>query len=546
MDVKAERYVVPASPVDQETDETASSYATSDDEHFDEKDQIALADIASANPADYTKAYNRQRKLNDASVPEKQKPKTNPQNADTSKPHVNTHLRVDDQLASLSKHAGKLRLDELELPSKFRSGHDRADRATVEQALDPKTRMILLQMINRDIVSEINGCISTGKEANVYHAISETENEGRTLKQHRAIKVYKTAILVFKDRDKYIIGEHRFRRGYQKSSNRAMVKLWAEKEMRNLKRLHAAGIPCPEPIHLRSHVLLMGFIGDSNGYPAPRLKDFEFEGSADEQEELWRSSYFTCVGYMRRLYQTCNLVHGDLSEYNMLMWKNKVHIIDVSQSVDHDHPRSLDFLRVDIKNVGDFFGRKGVPVFSERETFDFVINPKGPSDGASMKQALLDMERTRESRTDEERNRLADEDDIFRQQFIPRNLEQVYDVERDTAQVGHGEGDALVYKSLLADPLDENSGGVALDQGSSSDDDSDDSSDFDDDDKKPRGHRFEDKDEKKVSLTTMLTILTMLTLTVAQAAGQDRKARAEEEQDPKAHQKAVSGSDSST
>ena len=44
---------------------------------------------------------------------------------------------------------------------------------------------------------------------------------------------------------------------------------------------------------------------------------------------------------MRRLYQTCNLVHGDLSEYNMLMWKGKVHIIDVSQSVDHDHPRVL-------------------------------------------------------------------------------------------------------------------------------------------------------------------------------------------------------------
>jgi RIO kinase 1 len=182
------------------------------------------------------------------------------------------------------------------------------------------------------------------------------------------------------------------------------------------------------------------------------------------------------------------------------MWKNKVHVIDVSQSVDHDHPRSLEFLRTDIKNVGDFFSRKGVPVFSERETFDFVINPGGSTDVAPMRRKLMEMEQKRESRTDEERERLEDDDEIFRQQFIPRTLDQVYDVERDTAKVGHGEGDALIYKSLLADPLDENSGGVALHQDSSSDDDSDDSSDFDDDDKKPRGHRFEDKDEKKVCI----------------------------------------------
>ena len=43
-----------------------------------------------------------------------------------------------------------------------------------------------------------------------------------------------------------------------------MVKVWAEKEMRNLKRLWNAGIPCPEPLMLRMHVLLMSFIGDKN------------------------------------------------------------------------------------------------------------------------------------------------------------------------------------------------------------------------------------------------------------------------------------------
>lgn len=77
-----------------------------------------------------------------------------------------------------------------------RGSKDRADRATVEQVLDPRTRMVLFKMLNRGVFAEINGVVSTGKEANVYHA---TNPAGEEL----AIKVYKTSILVFKDRDRW-------------------------------------------------------------------------------------------------------------------------------------------------------------------------------------------------------------------------------------------------------------------------------------------------------------------------------------------------------
>lgn len=102
---------------------------------------------------------------------------------------------------------------------------DKCDRATVEQVLDPRTRMILLKLINRNVIEEINGCISTGKEANVYHA---TNKEG----EDKALKIYKTSILTFKDRDKYVSGEYRFRHGYCRHNPRKMVKLWAEKVKR--------------------------------------------------------------------------------------------------------------------------------------------------------------------------------------------------------------------------------------------------------------------------------------------------------------------------
>jgi len=101
------------------------------------------------------------------------------------------------------------------------SRKDKSDRATVEQALDPRTRMvcvcmskvsvsvdlqnawtkccgmqILFRLLNSGYLSDMHGCISTGKEANVYHASTAA---GADL----AIKIYKTSILVFKDRDRY-------------------------------------------------------------------------------------------------------------------------------------------------------------------------------------------------------------------------------------------------------------------------------------------------------------------------------------------------------
>ena len=47
-----------------------------------------------------------------------------------------------------------------------------------------------------------------------------------------------------------------------------MVRVWAEKEMRNLKRLQTSGIRCPEPVEVRENVLVMGFIGDKDGWYA--------------------------------------------------------------------------------------------------------------------------------------------------------------------------------------------------------------------------------------------------------------------------------------
>lgn len=468
-----------------------------DEEYFNDMDFYGTS-------GDLTKSYNRQRKLNDQNATA---PRINPQ-----KPTANTQASVDDQISSLAKHAAKIRLDGGEGGHKTH-GKDKSDRATSEQVLDPRTRMILLQMINRGVVSEVNGCLSTGKEANVYGALTIPTSEEESQPIHRAIKVYKTSILVFKDRDRYVTGEHRFRSGYNKGNNRAMVKVWAEKEFRNLKRLYLAGIPCPEPVYLRLHVLVMGFLGDKKGWAAPRLRDVELQG--EDVDEQWRVLYLQLVGLMRRMYQTCKLVHADLSEYNVLYHLKKLFIIDVSQSVEHDHPRSLEFLRMDIKNVSDFFRRKNVDVLPEQTLFSFITSHDGPVQDPPLTESLekLFVERPAVEEGEKAAAEQEVENEVFRQQYIPQTLDQVYDIERDAEKVGKGQKDELVYRNLLADKAPISSGneadgedtmGGSSSQGSdagSGSEDSDDESRFEKG--TPRGKRFEDKEAKKVCISVV-------------------------------------------
>jgi len=324
---------------------------------------------------------------------------------------------------------------------------DRKDRATVEQVLDPRTKMILFKLLNKGIINQINGCISTGKEANVYHASTADGLD-------RALKIYKTSILVFKDRDKYVNGEYRFRHGYCKGNPRKMVKTWAEKEMRNLARLRTAGIPCPEPIILRSHVLVMDFIGHQ-GWAAPRLKDANFSDSKA------RELYLTCVRIMRMLFWKARLVHADLSEFNILynIEEDQLYIIDVSQSVEHDHPSALLFLRKDCTNINDFFRKRNVCVMSLQELFNFVTDPLITEE--NIEEYLERAQEITSTRTHGEiTSQEMINEEVFKQAFIPRTLDEVIDYERDSKKAKEGNDKDLFYANIIG--LNKNLTGTKL------------------------------------------------------------------------------------
>ncbi|KAL2453430.1 Serine/threonine-protein kinase Rio1 [Abeliophyllum distichum] len=214
------------------------------------------------------------------------------------------------------------------------------------------------------------------------------------------------------DRDRYVQGDYRFRYGYCKHNPRKMVKTWAEKEMRNLMRLRAAGIRCPAPLLLRLHVLVMEFIGKA-GWAAPRLKDAAL--SLDKLRE----------GY----------VEGHL------------YVIDVSQAVDLDHPHALDFLREDCIHVSDFFKKHGVAVMTIRELFDFIVDPTINDD--SVDSYLEEVQQKILARGDVISAEEEIADSVFVQSYIPKTLDHVKNAEADVLRITSGKDTGDMYYQTI-------------------------------------------------------------------------------------------------
>ncbi|XP_062986709.1 serine/threonine-protein kinase RIO3 [Elgaria multicarinata webbii] len=245
--------------------------------------------------------------------------------------------------------------------------HEKKEHSTAEKAVDPKTRLLLYKMVNSGMLETITGCISTGKESVVFHAYGGSLGEDdKSVPSECAIKVFKTTLNEFKNRDKYIKDDYRFKDRFSKLNPRKIIRMWAEKEMHNLTRMQKASIPCPEVVSLKKHVLVMSFIGQDQ-VPAPKLKEVKLSS------EDMKKAYYQVLHMMQQLYKECSLVHADLSEYNMLWHKGQVWLIDVSQSVEPTHPHGLEFLFRDCRNVSQFFQKSGVSeALNERELFNAV------------------------------------------------------------------------------------------------------------------------------------------------------------------------------
>ena len=227
------------------------------------------------------------------------------------------------------------------------------DRQVIESVFDTKTLLILYNLFNKKILDEVNGVISTGKEANVYWGV---QPDGTDV----AIKIYRISTFNFKRIIVYLEGDPRFSRIPRARSG--LIAAWASKEFKNLLRAETAGVRVPHPIHVQRNILVMEFIGEE-GIPAPTMQQQE-----PENPEPTRTTILQAIS---TLYHDANLVHADLSEYNIMLWKEPV-IIDVSQAVVLDHPHSEMFFERDIRNILAYFDDFDIPKLDLAETITAI------------------------------------------------------------------------------------------------------------------------------------------------------------------------------
>lgn len=129
---------------------------------------------------------------------------------------------------------------------------------------------------------------------------------------------------------------------------------WVDREHERLVQLHAAGVAIPEPFGLAGRAILMAYIGDEEE-PAPRLRDVrEMDRDVAARALKW-------LLYDVELMLGQNIVHGDLSAYNVLWWEGRTVVIDFPQAVDVRFNRNARaLLERDVRNVCNHFAKYGV------------------------------------------------------------------------------------------------------------------------------------------------------------------------------------------
>jgi len=248
--------------------------------------------------------------------------------------------------------AKEKKLEELEralwkIHTDGRGGGIREERKTESEVWDRATLDAIYRLMKKGIVDTVEHPISTGKEANVFLALTP---KGETI----VVKVYRTSTADFRGIEEYIMGDPRF--PGQRSNKRQVIYAWARKEFLNLRLAHNNGVPVPKPIDFFKNVLAMEYVG-TDVMAAPEVRQVKLD---DPQ-----AFFDQVIDAASLLLNKAHLVHGDLSEYNILVRDGTPVLIDMGQAMMERHGRAKELLDRDCRNVARYFNRLGVETSPE-------------------------------------------------------------------------------------------------------------------------------------------------------------------------------------
>ncbi|MHB1932524.1 MAG: serine protein kinase RIO [Thermoplasmata archaeon] len=237
------------------------------------------------------------------------------------------------------------RVEEMLYPRRRERFEDRrkeqGDRKLLDDFFDHSTLLTVSGLINSGAFQQLDFPVATGKEGGVFRASTE---EG-----YRAVKVYRIGNSSYRRLPAYALDE--LRRETSIHNFTGLIVAWTRREHTLLGRLTEAGVRVPRPFAHRRNVLVMEYIGDADG-PAPRLTEAPLPDPA--------AAWSAVLAQIRTLTLGAGLVHGDLSPYNTLWFKESPVLIDVAQAVSIEHPAAYPLLERDLRNFAAFFHRRGV------------------------------------------------------------------------------------------------------------------------------------------------------------------------------------------
>ncbi len=219
---------------------------------------------------------------------------------------------------------------------------DMDDRKAYGGVFDKRTLLAFYKLLKKGIFKEVEFPISTGKEGDVFR--------GKRDGEFVAIKVYRMTTINYRGLSKFIDGDDRFAHIHKTKDN--IILIWARKEFKNLTQYHRDGVRVPKPIDVWKNIIVMDYVGDAN-MPAPLMKDV--------MPSLEKEFGYAIIEEMRKMLKA-KLIHGDLSEYNILVWNEMPYIIDVAQAVPMEHPLAHKLLARDVKNITRVLNKMGLRI----------------------------------------------------------------------------------------------------------------------------------------------------------------------------------------
>ncbi|QUM76654.1 serine protein kinase RIO [Moritella sp. 24] len=206
-------------------------------------------------------------------------------------------------------------------------------------------------LVDDGLVDEVLRQLMSGKEATVY--VVRCGQEIRCAKVYKEVdkRSFKQAVQYREGRK---VRNSRRARAMEKGSNfgrNEQEKVWQNAEVDALYRLDSAGVRVPEPYGCFDGVLLMELVTDVDGFAAPRLADVSF---TEEQALIDHAK----VIHYTRLMLCAGLIHGDLSEFNVLVDEHGPVIIDLPQAVDASANNNAKWmLERDVENMRLYYGQ---------------------------------------------------------------------------------------------------------------------------------------------------------------------------------------------